>query len=63
MILPENVHSARYPLLGEYPHHIQLENRLLSRWFFVEDKQPQVTEATYDKSAETLFNFFNRIAQ
>ncbi|MCB2209550.1 DUF4914 family protein [bacterium] len=60
---PENLREARCPLLGEYPHQIQIEGRLLSRWFFAVDTQPEVGEAAYDKGAEMLFNFFHRILQ
>jgi hypothetical protein len=60
---PENLREARCALLGEYPHQIQIEGRLLSRWFFAVDTQPEVGEAAYDKGAEMLQNFFHRILQ
>ncbi|MDY6868737.1 MAG: DUF4914 family protein, partial [Chloroflexota bacterium] len=60
---PENLREARCALLGEYPHQIQIEGRLLSRWFFAVDTQPEVGEAAYDQGAEMLFNFFHRILQ
>jgi hypothetical protein len=59
--LPENVRPARCPLLGEYPHQIQIEGRQLSRWFFAVDSQPEVGPEAYDQGAELLYTFFHDI--
>lgn len=59
--LPENVRPARCPLLGEYPHQIQIEGRPLSRWFFAVDSQPEVGPEAYDQGAELLYTFFHEI--
>ena len=58
---PENVRPARCTLLGEYPHQIQIEGRLLSRWFFAVDTQPEVGPEAYDQGAEQLYVFFHDI--
>ncbi len=58
---PENLREARCTLLGQYPHQIQIEGRLLSRWFFAVDTQPEVGEEAYDQGAEMLYDFFHKI--
>lgn len=58
---PENLRTARCTLLGEYPHQIQLEGRLISRWFFAVDSQPEVGPEGYDQGAEQLYAFFHDI--
>lgn len=58
---PDALRTARCSLLGEYPHQIQIEGRLLSRWFFAVDTQPEVGEDAYDQGAEILYNFFHEV--
>ena len=58
---PEQVRTSRCALLGEYPHQINIEGRLLSRWFFAVDSQPEVGEAAYDRGAEILYEFFHNV--
>lgn len=57
---PEKLRTARCTLLGEYPHQINIEGRLFSRWFFAVDTQPEVGEDAYDIGAEILYNFFQK---
>ena len=58
---PQNLRTSRCALLGEYPHQIQIEGRLLSRWFFAVDTQPEVGEAAYDRGGEILYDFFHQV--
>ena len=58
---PENLRTARCALLGEYPHQIQIEGRMLSRWFFAVDSQPEVGPEAYDQGAEILYDFFHDV--
>ena len=58
---PESLRTARCELLGEYPHQIQIEGRLLSRWFFAVETQPEVGEAAYDAGANMLYEFFHKV--
>lgn len=58
---PETLRNSRCSLLGELPHQIQIEGRLLSRWFFAVDTQPEVGEEAYDKGAENLYDFFHEV--
>lgn len=58
---PEKLRKARCELLGEYPHQINIEGRLLSRWFFAVETQPEVGEAAYDAGAEILYGFFHKV--
>jgi len=60
---PDRLRPARCPLLGEYPHQIQIEGRPLSRWCFAVDTQPEVGPETYDLGAEQLYDFFHDILQ
>lgn len=60
---PENLRPSRCSLLGEYPHQIQIEGHLLSRWLFAVDTQPEVGPEAYDQGAEQLFGFFHKILQ
>lgn len=57
---PEKLRTSRCTLLGEYPHQINIEGRLFSRWFFAVDTQPEVGEDAYDIGAEILYNFFQK---
>ncbi len=57
---PETVRASRCALLGEYPHQIQIEGRLLSRWFLAVDTQPEVGEEAYDFGANVLYDFFHK---
>lgn len=58
---PESLRTSRCALLGEYPHQIQIEGRLISRWFFAVDSQPEVGEEAYDRGADILYDFFHHI--
>lgn len=57
---PDQVRTSRCALLGEYPHQINIEGRLISRWFFAVDTQPEVGEVAYDRGADMLYEFFSR---
>ncbi len=59
----ENLREARCSLLGQIPHQMQIEGRLLSRWFFAVETQPEVGINAYDEGADILFHFFHNILQ
>jgi hypothetical protein len=58
---PETLRNSRCALLGEFPHQIQIEGRLLSRWFFAVESQPEVGQDAYDCGADILYNFFHDV--
>lgn len=58
---PDTVRPSRCSLLGEFPHQIQIEGRLLSRWFFAVDTQPEVGEEAFDIGANMLYDFFVQV--
>jgi len=58
---PETLRNARCSLLGEFPHQIQIEGRMLSRWFFAVDTQPEVGQDAYDIGADILYDFFHHV--
>jgi hypothetical protein len=58
---PEQLRTSRCALLGEYPHQINIEGRLLSRWFFAVESQPEVGEEAYDYGSEILYQFFHKL--
>jgi hypothetical protein len=55
----EQIRPARCPLLGYTLHQLQVEGRMVARWFLQVDTQPEVGEDTYDKGAEILRTFFH----
>jgi hypothetical protein len=57
---PEQLRPARCPLLGHTLHQLQVEGRLIARWFLQVDTQPEVGEAGYDQGAEILYAFFRK---
>lgn len=57
---PEQLRPARCPLLGHTLHQLQVEGRLIARWFLQVDTQPEVGEAAYDQGAEILYAFFRK---
>ncbi len=57
---PEQVRPARCPLLGYTLHQLQVEGRMIPRWFLQVDTQPEVGEEAYDQGAEILYALFRR---
>ena len=57
---PEQLRPARCPLLGHTLHQLQVEGRMIARWFLQVDTQPEVGEAAYDQGAEILRAFFHK---
>jgi hypothetical protein len=55
---PEQICPARSPLLGYALRQLQVEGRMVPRWLLQVDTQPEVGEATYDRGAEMLADFF-----
>jgi hypothetical protein len=55
---PEQLRPARSPLLGHTLHQLQVEGRMIARWFLQVDTQPEVGEEAYDEGAKILQNFF-----
>jgi hypothetical protein len=55
---PEQVRPARCPLLGQTIHQLQVEGRMIPRWFMAVDTQPEVGEEAYDQGAAQLYDFF-----
>lgn len=57
---PDQIRPARCPLLGYTLHQLQVEGRMVARWFLQVDTQPEVGEEAYDQGADTLYSFFRR---
>jgi len=57
---PEQLRPARSPLLGHTLHQLQIEGRMIARWFLQVDTQPEVGEETYDQGAKILQMFFHK---
>lgn len=57
---PDQLRPARCPLLGHTLHQLQVEGRMVARWFLQVDTQPEVGEAAYDAGAEILYQFFRQ---
>ena len=55
---PDQIRSARSPLLGYALHQLQVEGRFVSRWFLQVNTQPEVGNEGYDRGAELLYDFF-----
>jgi hypothetical protein len=55
---PEQLRPARCPLLGHTLHQLQVEGRMVARWFLQVDTQPEVGEEAYDQGARILQEFF-----
>lgn len=51
--------NARCPLLGYHRESLLVEDQTIGSWFFDVSKQPEVTEAGYDKGAAILTEFFH----
>ena len=60
---PEQIRNARSPLLGYTMHQLQIEGRMVARWFLQVDTQPEVGEEAYDIGAGILNNFFKECLQ
>jgi hypothetical protein len=56
----DQVRPARCPLLGYTLYQMQIEGRMIPRWFLQVDTQPEVGEEAYDQGAEMLTAFFHR---
>jgi hypothetical protein len=54
----EQVRDARCPLLGQTLYQMQIEGRMIPRWFLQVDSQPEVGQGAYDEGAKMLEKFF-----
>ena len=57
---PDQIQPARSSLLGYALYTLQVEGRMIPRWFLQVDTQPEVGEEAYDQGAEILYEFFKR---
>lgn len=55
---PDQLRPARCVLLGHTLHQLQVEGRMVARWFLQVDTQPEVGEQAYDEGAKILHEFF-----
>lgn len=55
---PEQIRPSRCPLLGYVLHQLQIEGRMVPRWWLQVETQPEVGEEAYDKGAQILQRFF-----
>jgi hypothetical protein len=60
---PEQLRPSRCSLLGSTLHQMQIEGRLLSRWFLQVETQPEVGVEAYDIGATMLSDFFKQCLQ
>jgi len=56
----DQIQPSRCPLLGYAFYQLQVEGRMIPRWFLQVDTQPEVGPEAYDQGAEILFQFFKR---
>jgi hypothetical protein len=54
------VRPSRCTLLGYTPLTVTIEGRVIGRWFFEVDQQPEVGPAAFDAGAAMLQDFFRR---
>lgn len=57
---PDQVQPARCSLLGNAMFQLQVEGRMIPRWFLQVNTQPEVGDEAYDKGAEILYDFFHK---
>lgn len=55
----DQLRPARCPLLGHALYQLQIEGRMIPRWFLQVDTQPEVGEEAYDIGAAELTRFFH----
>src|SRR5205823_3533189 len=56
---PGQLRPAPCPLLGHTLHQLQVEGRMIARWFLQVDTQPEVGEEAYAEGAKILHAFFS----
>ncbi|MCC6494005.1 MAG: DUF4914 family protein [Pirellulales bacterium] len=57
---PDQIQPARCPLLGHAMFQLQVEGRMIPRWFLQVNTQPEVGEEAYDAGAAILQQFFDK---
>jgi len=57
---PDQIQPARCPLLGHALFQLQVEGRMVPRWFLQVNTQPEVGDDAYDAGAEILYVFFHK---
>jgi hypothetical protein len=55
---PDSLQPARCPLLGNALFQLQVEGRMIPRWFLQVNTQPEVGDEAYDQGAQQLYDFF-----
>jgi hypothetical protein len=56
----DQAQPARCPLLGYALFQLQVEGRMVPRWFLQVNTQPEVGDEAYDQGAAILFDFFQK---
>ena len=54
---PDQLQPARCSLLGQIPHQLHVEGRLIPQYLLQVDMQPEVGEVAYDRGAEILYDY------
>lgn len=57
---PGQIRPARSPLLGYALFQLQVEGRMIPRWFLQVETQPEVGEEAYDVGARILLEYFRK---
>lgn len=55
---PDQLRPARCALLGQAPHSLHVEGRLVPQYLLEVDLQPEVGEDAYDLGAKMLYDYF-----
>jgi hypothetical protein len=55
---PDQIRTARCPLLGYAMHQLHVEGQQVARWFLQVNTQPEVGDEAYDQGAALLYEFF-----
>lgn len=56
----DQIQPARCPLLGYSLYTLQVEGRMVPRWFLQVNTQPEVGDEAYDVGAQILYAFFRK---
>jgi len=56
---PDQLAPARCSLLGQIPHQLHVEGRMIPQYLLQVDQQAEVGETAYDCGAEILYDYFH----
>jgi len=60
---PGTAAAGALSLAGHTLHQLQVEGRMIARWFLQVDTQPEIGEEAYDAGAKILQDFFQKCSR